>query len=186
MCRICTKETINMKNSLKTLIVLPLMAVFVLSSCKKDEEEPMPQLQSKTFNYAFNTGQVGAGTAYDGSHAKNLTASLKLEEQSNGKTKVTLMLMNTIDGNSYHVHSHDAADPATTPNGTPYNETPNATVLVGLAASSGGTATYSQMSDMSFSALTTQYSGFLVVHDPTQAISTTDLTTYLVVGAFAR
>lgn len=167
-------------------MILPLMAVFVLTSCKKDEEDPKPQMKSQTFNYAFNTGQVGAGTAYDGTHPKNLTASLKLEEQSDGKTKVTLMLMNTIDGNSYHVHSHDAADPATTPNGTPYNETPNATVLVGLAASSGGNATYSHISEKSFADLTTQYSGFLVVHDPTQAISTTDLTTYLVVGAFAR
>lgn len=39
---------------------------------------------------------------------------------------------------------------------------------------------------ISFTELTRNYEGFLVVHDPTQAISTVDLTTYLVVGAFAR
>lgn len=176
-----------MKKSISTLLILPLMALFVLSSCKKDDDEPMKtEMKSKTFMYEFNTGQVGAGTAYMGSHANTLTGTVMLEELSSGKTKVTVSLMNTMDGENYPVHSHDAADPSTTPNGTPYNETPNTDVLVGVINGNGGTATYSQESSMSFDQLTTQYSGFFVVHDPTQAMSTTDLTTYLIVGAFAR
>ncbi len=175
-----------MKKTLKPLLILPLIASILLTSCKKDEEEKMEPMQSKTFNYAFNTGQVGAGTAYDGMHSKDLMASLMLEEMSNGKTKVTVTLMNTQDGENYMVHSHDAADPATTPNGTPYNEVPNANVLVGVVEGNGGTATYSQESTMSYEQLTTSYEAFFVVHDPTQAMSTTDLTTYLVVGTFAR
>jgi len=167
-------------------MILPLMAVFVLTSCKKDNDEPAVAMKSKTFSYEFNTGQVAAGTAYDGTHAKNLTGTIMLEELSSGKTKVTVSLMNTMNGEKYMVHSHDAADAATTPNGTPYNETPNANVLVGMMTGNGGTATYSQESSMSYDALTTQYNGFFVAHDPTQQISTTDLTTYLIVGAFAR
>ncbi|HCS21306.1 MAG TPA: hypothetical protein DIW47_12225 [Bacteroidetes bacterium] len=174
-----------MKTSLKSLLILPLMAVLVLSSCKKDEDEPVA-MKSKTYNYAFNTGQVGAGTEYDGTHAKNLTAMITLDELSGGKTKVTVSLMNTMNGEMYMVHSHDAADPMSTPNGTPYNESPNANVLVGMVSGNGGTASYSQESNMSFDALTTQYNGFFVVHDPLQQVSTTDLSTYLIVAAFAR
>lgn len=175
-----------MKNVTKWMM-LPLMAILVLSSCKKDEDTAdMPTYKSSSYDYAFNTGQVGAGTAYDGTHPKNLTAKLMLEEQADGKTKVTLTLMNTVEGEMYMVHAHDAADAATTPNGTPYNETPNSGVLVGMVNGNGGTASFSQVSSMSYTDLTTKYSGFLVVHDPTQGISTTDLTTYLVVGAFAR
>ena len=174
-----------MKNSMKTFLILPLMAVFVLSSCKKEDDEPVA-MKSKTYTYAFNTGQVGAGTAYDGTHAKNLTGTLMLEEMTGGKTKVTVSLMNTMNGQNYMVHSHDAADPMTTPNGTPYNETPNASVLVGILNGNGGTASYTQESSMSFDALTTTYNGFFVVHDPLQQVSTTDLSTYLIVAAFAR
>lgn len=168
------------------LLILPLMATALLTSCKKDEDPAPAMMKSKTFNYAFNTGQVGAGTEYDGTHAKNLTASVTLEELAGGKTKVTVNLMNTMNGEMYMVHSHDAADPNTTPNGTPYNESPNAGVLVGMVSGNGGTASFSQESSMSFDALTTTYNGFFVVHDPTQQISTTDLSTYLVVAAFAR
>ncbi len=167
---------------------MPLMAILVLSSCKKDDDPVVetPTYKSTSFNYAFNTGQVGAGTAYDGTHPKNLSAKLMLEEQADGKTKITLSLMNTVDGEMYMVHAHDGADPATTPNGTPYNETPNSSVLVGMVNGNGGTASYSQVSSMSYADLTTKYEGFLVVHDPTQSISTTDLTTYLIVAGFAR
>lgn len=168
-------------------MILPLMAILVLSSCSKDDDTvEMPTYKSSSYDYAFNTGQVGSGTAYAGTHPKNLTAKLMLEEQADGKTKVTLTLMNTVDGEMYMVHAHDAADPASTPNGTPYNETPNSSVMVGMVNGNGGTATYSQVSSMSYADLTATYNGFLVVHDPTQSISTTDLTTYLVVGAFAR
>lgn len=161
-----------------------------LSSCDKDEAmTPTPEVpakQSMTYNYAFNTGQVGAGTAYAGMHANNITATLKIEELEANKSKLTVTLTNTMMGMEYMIHAHDAADPATTPNGTPYNESPNVDVLTTHIDGNGGTAMNTQEVNMSFAALTANYSGFFVVHDPTQAISTTDLTTYLFVGAFAR
>ena len=175
-----------MKTSMKKLLVLPLMAMFLFSACSKNDETEVKELKQKSFTYAFNTGQVGQGTAYDGMHPKNLSAMLMLEELSSGKTRVTVTLMNSVDGEMYMVHAHDAADPMSTPNGTPYNESPNTDVLVGMITGNGGNASYSQESSMSFDQLTTVYSGFLVVHDPMQQVSTTDLTTYLVVGSFAR
>ncbi|MBI1223509.1 MAG: hypothetical protein GC180_12980 [Bacteroidetes bacterium] len=176
-----------MKKLALKLLVLPLLTVFTLSSCKKnDDMQNSPAMKSKTFMYEFNTGQAGSGTAYKGNHANSLSAQLRLEELSSGKTKVTVTLMNTMDGKNYPVHSHDAADAASTPNGTPYNEVPNADVLVGIVKGNGGTAMYSQESSMSFDDLTTKYAGYFVVHDPTQAMSTKDLTTFLIVGSFAR
>lgn len=161
-----------------------------LSSCDKDEAmTPTPEApakQSMTYTYPFNTGQVGAGTAYDGMHPNTITATLKIEELEANKSKITVTLTNTMMGMEYMVHAHDAADPATTPNGTPYNESPNVDVLTTHVDGNGGTAMNTQEVNMSYAALTANYNGFFVVHDPTQAISTTDLTTYLFVGAFAR
>lgn len=159
-----------------------LAACALFSSCSKDDDDK----RSQTFNYAFNTGQLGAGTAYEGTHPKNLTASLKLDELDNAQTRVTITLTNTLSGEVYSVHAHDAADPATTPNGTPYNEVPNANVLVQQLNGNGGSVSGSMVSNKSFSELTQTYNAFLVVHDPTQTISTTNLKTYLIVGTFAR
>ncbi len=184
-----------MKNLTSVTRVFVLAAIFItsglaLSSCDKEEAmAPTPQApakQSMTYTYPFNTGQVGAGTAYAGTHPSTITATLKIEELEANKSKLTVTLTNTIMGLEYMVHAHDAADPATTPNGTPYNESPNVDVLTTHVHGTGGTAMNSQEVNMSFAALTATYNGFFVVHDPTQAISTTDLTTYLFVGAFAR
>lgn len=168
-------------------LALAATALVFSTACSKDDDDKMdaPAMRSTTFTYAFNTGQVGAGTAYSGQHDGNLTAMLKLDELSTG-TKVTVTLMNTVSGEMYPVHVHDAADPATTPNGTPYNESPNGGILVGMVMGNGGNATYTQNSSMDYDDLLTSYNGFLVVHDPLQQISTTNLTTYLIVGAFAR
>ncbi|NBC02007.1 MAG: hypothetical protein GVY15_14260 [Bacteroidetes bacterium] len=46
-----------------------------------------------------------------------------------GNAAITVTLENTRDGECYSVHAHDAADPETTPNNTPYNEKPNADVF---------------------------------------------------------
>lgn len=182
-----------MKTSKKLFSLLGLVIVggLLFSSCKKDEAmTPEPQApaakKSQTFTYAFNSGQLGAGTAYAGTHPNNITASLRLDEIDANNTRITVTLTNTQAGQEYMVHAHDAADPATTPNGTPYNESPNVNVLTTHVDGNGGTAMNSQDVMMSFDALTAQYNGFFVVHDPTQAISTTDLTTYLFVGLFAR
>jgi hypothetical protein len=52
-------------------------------------------------------------------------------------------------------------------------------------AGNGGTVSKDYTSTMSYNDLINNYpGGFFVVHDPTQAISTVDLTTYLIVGLF--
>ncbi len=184
-----------MKNFKSVSRVFVLVAVLfaggiALSSCDKDEAvTPTPEVPAKktmTYTYPFNTGQVGAGTAYAGTHAATITATLKIEELEANKSKLTVTLTNTMMGMEYMVHAHDAADPATTTNGTPYNESPNVDVLTTHVDGTGGVAMNTQEVNMSYAALTANYSGFFVVHDPTQAISTADLTTYLFVGAFAR
>ncbi|MFN3528903.1 MAG: hypothetical protein ACK417_03150 [Bacteroidia bacterium] len=180
-----------------SIMGLLMAGVLSFSSCKKEEtpEPQQPEMRTATFNYAFNTGQVGEGTAYNGMHPTNLTAKMTITEMNGNKAKVEVWLENTIEGESYMVHAHDAADPASTPNGTPYNESPNTNVLT--LALKGGSANHNhrvghstaygmQEANRSFDDLTTMYNAFFVVHDPTQPISTTDLSTYLVVGVFAR
>ncbi len=181
-------KNVNTRNRIFSLSALLLAGVLAFSSCKEDEAvtPTVPAKKTMTYNYAFNTGQVGAGTAYAGSHPTNLTATLLVEELEASKSKITITLNNTMTGQEYMIHAHDAADPATTPNGTPYNESPNVNVLVTHINGNGGTMSSSQEVMMSFDDITANYNGFLVVHDPTQAISTTNLTTYLIVGAFAR
>jgi hypothetical protein len=156
------------------------ITVMVLSSCEKD---PVPQ--TKSTNYPFNTGQLGAGTAYSGTHGA-ITATVKLTENGN-QTTITVTLVGTQNGLDYNIHVHDAADPTTTPNNTPYNEAPNASILVMTIAGNGGTVSKDYTSTMSYNDLVNNYAGgFFVVHDPTQAISTTNLQTYLIVGTFEQ
>ncbi|WP_194975261.1 hypothetical protein [Aquiflexum lacus] len=145
-------------------------------------------LRTTEFNYSFNEGQAldNPAIAYDGEHPRNLMAKIMVEEKIDGTSKVTVSLMNTLNGRMYPVHAHDAADPSTTPNGTPYNESPNGAIFAGMISGNGGTAMASNDLDISFNELTRNYEGFFVVHDPTQDLSTTDLTTYLVLGLFAR
>lgn len=179
----------------RNYIVLPALSIGLavgMISCKKDDDEPMdptpstPTMMTATYNYEFNNGQVVSSAAYDGMHEDGLTASMKVDELSATQTKITVTLTNTVNGEMYMMHAHDAADPATTPNGTPYNETPNADVFVQMVDGNGGTVTVSQTINMSYTELTSNYNGFFVVHDPLQPISTTDISTYLVVGTFAR
>lgn len=172
-----------MKNLKLSMYALLCMMV-LLFSCKEDEQ---PMLRMKTFDYNFNVGQLaGPATAYNGEHPKNLTARMVVEEQPNGRAKITLTLTNTMPGKMYMIHAHDAANPANTPNGTPYNEAPNGNVLSAMVTPQGNSAVVEQESTLSFDQIVNTYEGFLVVHDPTQPISTTDLTTYLILGLFAR
>ena len=94
--------------------------------------------------------------------------------------------MNTLDGETYHIHAHDIADPATTPNGTPYIETPNSDVYVSMLEGNGDMAGSAVISTLSYDMILNNYDGFFVVHDPLQAIDTTDPTTYVILGIFAR
>lgn len=169
-----------------TLSILALMTMLVLITSCNDSDD-MPMLRSQTFEYSFNEGQlVGAATAYVGEHPRNLTARMVVEEQAGGMAKITVTLTNALPGRMYMIHAHDAADPATTPNGTPYNEAPNSNVLSAMVTPQGTTAVVEHQAMLSFDQIVNNYEGFFVVHDPTQDISTTDLTTYLVLGLFAR
>ncbi len=162
-------------------IASSLFLLGFLSSCGDD-----PVLESTSFNYVIHNGQAVPSAAYAGSHPTDFTATMKLDEMENGNTMITLTLDNTVEGATYHMHAHDAADASTTPNGTPYNETPNGDIFAQMVEGNGNTVSVSQEASMSFTELTDTYSGFFVVHDPLQAISTTDITSYLVVGGFAR
>lgn len=171
----------NSKSINLGLFIVALFAVLSFTSCSDDVV-----LQETSFDYKVHNGQAVATAPYGGTHNSDFSATIALAELENGNTTVTVTLNNTIDGATYHIHAHDAADASTTPNGTPYNEAPNADVFVQNVEGNGGTVSISQESTMSFTALTTTYEAFFVIHDPLQDISTVDITTYLVVGSFAR
>lgn len=144
------------------------------------------ELSSSTFNYDFNTGQLVASFAYTGTHPNDLGATIQVDELADDRARVTVRLMNTLDGETYHMHAHDMADPNTTPNGTPYIESPNAEIYASMLIGNGGMAGSTKISDMSYEFITNNYDGFFVVHDPLQDITTVDPTTYVVLGVFAR
>ena len=156
-----------------------LVMVLGLTSCNKDKK------RTENFSYSFNTGQVAAAFAYSGTHSSSLSADLKLEGQKDG-TMITVTLNNTVSGETYNIHAHDVADASTTPNGTPYNESPNTTVFVQQIMGNGGSANASQLTTMTVTELTETYEGFFVVHDPLQTLSTVDPTTYVLLASFAR
>lgn len=175
--------------------ILSISTFLLVTSCKKEEDKKESEITNPPFTpglvsnfaYEFNNGQVVASGSHDGNHSDELTATMKVEELSGNQTKITVSLNNTIWGEIYHVHAHDAADPATTPNGTPYNETPNANVFSQEIHGIGGVEVSAhQIINQSYNDVINNYNGFLVVHDPFQSVSTTDLSTYLVLGTFAR
>jgi hypothetical protein len=161
-------------------LMFSAIMVLGMTSCGGDD------LQSKTFSYDFNTGQVAEAFAYSGDHSDDLSATIKVDELEDGGSEITITIDNTIDGETYRTHAHDMADAATTPNGTPYNETPNADVFAGAITGNGGSASLSNTSSLSYEEITTTYDGFFVVHDPLQDLSTVDPTTYVILGVFAR
>lgn len=174
----------------KTIISALILSLGLgMSSCKKDDDtvDPVtPAVKSMTFAYEMNNGQVVSTSPYKGSHKDNMTATIKVTEATDGKAMISITLDNTISGEIYRVHSHDAADPTTTPNMTPYNETPNGDVFAAMATGTGGSVTVSQTSTMTYDAIINTYNGFFVVHDPLQTVSTVDISTYLFVAPFAR
>lgn len=177
------------KKRILSLPMLTLALVIGMTSCKKEEIEPTPAtpaMMSATFSYEFNNGQVVPSAYYNGAHSDDLMATMSVEEISSTQTKITVTLDNTMNGEVYHMHAHDAADPATTPNGTPYNESPNSSVFTKMITGNGGSVSVSQTVNMTYAQITSTYDGFFVIHDPLQAINTADISTYLVVGSFAR
>ena len=170
---------------MKNLKFLSLMIIglFLMNSCSDDE----PFVGSETtFDYTLHNGQAVPSLPYSGMHPNDFSASMSLKENENGTTEITVELMNTISGATYHIHAHDSADAATTPNGTPYSESPNSGILVQMVEGNGSSVSVTQQADISYDELINEYSGFFVIHDPLQAISTTDISSYLVVGGFAR
>lgn len=135
----------------RSRLLLPLAILslgIVMSSCKKEEEEPTPTptpaMQTATYNYEFNNGQVVPSAAYSGMHSDDLSASITVDEVSSTQSMISVTVNNTVSGQTYNIHAHDAADPTTTPNGTPYNESPNANVFAQMAAGNGGSVTVTQ------------------------------------------
>jgi len=170
-------------NQSSLLIICLAMFSLFLSSCDDDDDVA---LQTTSYQYTVHNGQAVPSAPYGGAHPTDFTSEMKLEELENGNTKITVTLNNTIDGEVYHMHAHDAADASTTTNGTPYNEAPNADIFVQMITGNGNSVTVTQEATMSYSELTTDYSGFFVIHDPLQDVSTIDISTYVVVGGFAR
>ena len=60
--------------------------MFSLTSCGDDD------LQSKTFTYDFNTGQVAADFAYVGTHSDDLSATIKVDEREDGDSDITYLM----------------------------------------------------------------------------------------------
>lgn len=170
-----------MNNSIFKIFSLFLFFAVALTSCTEQVE-----LDSKTIIYQFHNGQTVPTAPYTGYHSSDLTAEMTIDELEDNRSEITIRLNNTMDGETYHIHAHDAADPATTPNGTPYNESPNSDVLAGMLVGNGGSVTLTQETDMEYSEIVSTYEGFFVVHDPLQAINTADITSYVIVGAFAK
>ncbi len=171
----------NFNTLIKTsLLLLAIGGLLTMTSCGDDD------LASTTFDYSFNTGQVAADFAYAGMHSDDLSATMEVKETEDGGSEITFTLKNTMDGMTYNTHAHDMADAATTPNGTPYIESPNSNVFAHAIVGTGGDATHTHSSTMSHDEIVNNYDGFLVVHDPLQALSTTDPTTYVILGVFAR
>lgn len=172
---------------IKNLIINALFLTVLFAAVTSCEKEEPVELETQTFSYDFNTGQTVAAYAYNtatGTHPTTLKAELVLEEMEDDQTKITVKLTNPEAGQTYMVHAHNKADPNTTANGTPYNETPNATVVTMSISAADAEASFT--SNMSFEELTTEYEGFFVIHDPLQAINTADPTTYVILGDFAR
>ena len=184
---IMNSRTIRTKQTIFAFVLF-LFGTVALTSCGDDDggDGPQKELESKSFAYHFHNGQTVPGAAYLGGHANNLMADLMVEEMDNGGSKITVTLENTIDGEMYMIHAHDAADAATTPNNTPYNEAPNADLFAQMANGNGSSVTVMQETTMSYSEIMENYAGFFVVHDPLQDVNTADITTYLIVGSFAR
>ncbi len=149
-------------------------------------KEPNRDLMGTVFDYTFNVGQVDTSFAYTGDHSASITAEVQIDELAAGNSRISVRLFNTIDGEMYPTHVHDKADAASTPNGTPYLEEPNANVFAAMILGNGEMASYSQISNLSYENLTTIYNGFFVVHDPLQDLSTTDPTSFILLGDFAR
>lgn len=162
-----------MKHHIIAIVLLAVTTHLLVTSCGDDA------FASTDFNYVFNS-------SYDGDHADDLAAELTVTETEDAGTMITVELTNTVEGESYAIHAHDAADDTTTPNGTVYDETPNVAILADMIIGNGGIASVTHKSTMSYSEITTSYEGFFVVHDPLQAINTVDASTFLVVGTFAR
>jgi len=174
------KQLFKTKRFFYTFAMFSLLFFY---ACGDGDEIP---LKTSSFDYSLHNGQVVPSAPYNGIHSNDVTATLKLDELENGKTNITVTIQNTIEGVTYHTHAHDAADASSTPNGTPYNESPNTMLFAQAINGTGGTVTASQEASMSYNELISTYEGFFVIHDPLQAISTVDIGTFLVVGSFSR
>jgi hypothetical protein len=143
-------------------------------------------LKSNFFNYSFNTGQVETYFAYSGDHPSNLTGLMHIQELADGNTRISLKLNDTEPNKNYEVRTYDVADSNSTPNNTPYNETSNSNLYNGQVVGNGKSANFNKVSSIGFNELTSNYLGFLVVHDPLVNVNTQDPKTFVIFNSFAR
>lgn len=147
---------------------------------------PAPDYASASYTYSFNTGQVDTAFAYRGPHTNSLEAELTIEEVAHGASRIIVDLSPTSSGEIYRVHAHDKVDSSTSPSGLPYKKLFNGNILAQAVTSSGGALRVTQLAGQRFATITTQYRGYLVVHDPLQGMNTSDPTTFLVMNDFAE
>lgn len=156
-----------------------LLCMAVVLGCNKVEDEEIA-LRSETFNYTFNNGAMGSGTAYNGTHDRSLSAQIKIEELQDGRTSFSAILNGTIPGAVYKVHIHDYQSPVA-PSFLPYKTTPNISILATDVVGNGATAVSGGISTMGYDQFINAYKGILIVHDPA-VFSVTSMSTFLVFG----
>ena len=160
-----------------------LLLLFIFISCNKDDDSTEDE-PDYLYEYSFNEGQALEQAAYQGDHNRNMTAQLKLRPVDTGGTLLEVTLTHTVEGETYPVHAHDAAE--NTNHGNPYNLSVNSEVMDQNPVGNGGTVTISHYSPLSRDSISKNYNGYFVVHDPLQDMNTADPTTFLILGKFAR
>jgi hypothetical protein len=157
---------------LKMFIVLPMLFAALFMSCTKEED---PEMASKNYSFGFNTGSVG--DAYAGTHPKTTAMQVTVEELPGNKTKLLVLVTNTLNGKIYNVHFNTA-----TPGGSSlFEASPKYTIAV---TGNGITGAGSTIVSDPYSYITGTWKGYAIIHDPEQTFSVTNFKTFLVIDHF--
>ena len=157
---------------LKMVIVLPIVFSILFIACTKDEE---PEMASRNYSFGFNNGALG--DAYVGTHPKTTAMQVTVEELPGNKTKLLVLVTNTLNGKIYNVHFNTA-----TPGGSAlFEATPKYTIAV---TGNGITAAGSTIVSDPYNYIINTWKGYAIVHDPEQTFSVTNFKTFLVIDHF--
>lgn len=159
-------------STLKMAIVLPILFATLFISCSREED---PDMASRNYSFGFNTGAVG--DAYVGTHPKTTAMQVTVEELPGNKTKLLVLLTNTLNGKIYNVHFN-----AATPGGSSlFEASPKYTIAV---TGNGITAAGSVVVTEPYNYITGTWKGYAIVHDPEQTFSVTNFKTFLIIDHF--